>query len=757
MIAMTLKWSVRLVVLAALVVSQPLPHSDAQEGDAPPKDDGASTEKGDDAGDADAERIPGERLFNALDRNNDGELTKSEFPRRLRAQFETYDGDGDGVVTLKEFGEAVKAALGGGRRNDSPSDDAAATSSGDWGPYYADDGFLYQSIAKPYELDRKLTHTLENDERQVDVRITWPKLDAANKDKLPLIVFSHGAGGSKNFYLDLIEPWAAAGYIVIQPTHEDSVERHQGGAQKAMEMVNDPAVRTGRVADIALILDSLGAIQKDIPALKDRIDTDAIGVAGHSFGAFTTMQLMGMKEQIGKNKDLDLSDVRVKAFITLSPQGTDNRILNEKSWENCERPWLTMSGTLDTTRNDADATTRRTVFEHAPQGGKYEVWIEGAAHASFSGRNLPKGNAPRTGEEDAPDEVAIFSWISSASLAFWDGHLRKNLRGRGYLGSQALQLLSEGKVEVNRKAGAINTPDEASFKAANDYSLKCGGHSLLVMVHGKVIHEAYADGYSADKATRLASGTKSFWGVIAQIAIDEKLFTLDELACDTLTEWKEDKQKSKITIRHLLNLTSGLEPGNAELQGPTRYSKYERALTLKMNQDAGEKFEYGGGHFFAFGELMHRKLAKQDTTLDDYLKTKLLEPMGLEVKLWTKDTNGEPHLPHGAYLTAPEWAKFGELIRNHGKVGDKQIVSAEALRECFHGSEQHPGYGLTFWLLGGQLASMLPHDAVMAAGKGKQRLYIVPSLDMVIVRQGEDSRPAFEDTEFLKLLLAGLE
>ena len=117
-------------------------------------------------------------------------------------------------------------------------------------------------------------------------------------------------------------------------------------------------------------------------------------------------------------------------------------------------------------------------------------------------------------------------------------------------------------------------------------------------------------------------------------------------------------------------------------------------------------------------------------------------------------------MPFGAFLTAREWAKFGKLILDEGSWKGKQIIPGDKLKQCFVGSEANPAYGLNWWLLGKragtakQLASRrIPADTVAAMGAGKQRLYVIPSRNMVVVRQAEATK--FDDGEFLQRLLYG--
>ena len=167
----------------------------------------------------------------------------------------------------------------------------------------------------------------------------------------------------------------------------------------------------------------------------------------------------------------------------------------------------------------------------------------------------------------------------------------------------------------------------------------------------------------------------------------------------------------------------------------------------------------------------------------DYLRRRILDPIGLKAASWTMQ-EGQANLPSGASLTAREWLKFGQLLKSGGKWNGKQLIGKNLLDELYVGSKANPNYGLTFWLNEtddrsakvsenrGRLQALLgdresettdislngfgagiPKDAFVAAGAGKQRLYVIPSLDLVVVRQGRQSR--FDDEQFLNLLISG--
>lgn len=305
----------------------------------------------------------------------------------------------------------------------------------------------------------------------------------------------------------------------------------------------------------------------------------------------------------------------------------------------------------------------------------------------------------------------------------------------------------------------------ASCRQAADYSQRANGHAVLVMVDGDTVYEKYDNGWSHDRPHRLASGAKSFAGVTAAMAVQQGLFKFDDRVADTITEWKETPRLSKVTIRQLLSLTSGIDPGDNSVVLP-----YSEAIQAKAKHKPGVRFEYGPNPFQIFGELMRRKLEAQKQTGLDYLREGVFRPIGMKTGLWRRASDGHPHVPSGAFVTAREWAKFGELLRRGGEWDGQQILRSDLLEELTTGSRVNPAYGITFWLsnkkglgAGSDVAgrSTTPSkmrtgrldDLFMAAGAGKQRLYIIPSLKLVAVRFGETQGRRFQDDAFLNHLL----
>jgi len=313
----------------------------------------------------------------------------------------------------------------------------------------------------------------------------------------------------------------------------------------------------------------------------------------------------------------------------------------------------------------------------------------------------------------------------------------------------------------------------ADCAGAAKYSESRRGASILVLQNGRTIFEHYANGGSAGGRWPIFSGTKSFWGIAALAAVHDGLFRLDDLVSDTIPEWKSDPHKLRITIRQLLDQTDGIE-GASFLQRASIRDRNAMAIRLPTLAEPGASFIYGPSHLQIFSELLRRKLGGRSTIA--YFEEHVSDRLGLRRLNYKKDARGNPLPATGFELTAREWARLGELVLGNGKYRWRQIVPAALLREAFIGSQANPSYGLTFWLnqqaprgpeedlermldLPWQAAQWTdacickdaPADMVVALGSGYQRLFVIPSLKAIIVRQGSGAK--FFDAHFSRLVL----
>lgn len=315
-----------------------------------------------------------------------------------------------------------------------------------------------------------------------------------------------------------------------------------------------------------------------------------------------------------------------------------------------------------------------------------------------------------------------------------------------------------------------------NLAAAAQYSADRDGAALVVLRHGKLLYQSGQNGRDLLQARHLFSGTKSFSCALAVVLQSDGLLDLDKPAAAVLTEWQPDSRKSRITPRQLLNFTSGLDDNPSDLtrdglrRSPKVQDKYSLATALPAIHEPGTHYAYGSQHLMAFGAWVVRKTGRDPL---DLLQERVFGPLGMKVAGWHKDPAGHAALPYGAWTTALEWAKFGELVRLQGQWQGKQVLDAGRLEACMQGSGPMPLYGLAWWLNrplpselrqaaelpprvvgkdGSLFGASAPADLVMAAGFDDQRLYLSRSLGLVVARLSAGS-PRWSDAEFLAALL----
>ncbi len=368
---------------------------------------------------------PGDRagqVFERLDRTGDGQLERSEWPQRLVRSFARIDADHSGGISRDEL-----AAFSGTRslpdNRDIPDGDPGITD-----PYLIYNDNVNRLAIRSIDLlqldDRKRGKTLA-------LRVTFPTAGGP----FPVIVFSHGLYGSKDNYLALTRFWAASGYVVIQPNHQDSLA---GGAR-----YDDPAnLRRWpeRPADVSLIIDSLPELESREPALAGKMNRQRIGVGGHSLGAGTSQLVAGATATL-QGRPRSFADDRVAAALLMSSQGPGG-ILSQDSWRNITIPMMVTSGSADgPTRTGQPAQWRKQPYELSPPGNKHLVWIEGLDH----------GFGNLTGSGRYPEVPAHQAYVKATTLAFWDAYLKGSSAARQLLTSNRISGQTGGRVDLKWK------------------------------------------------------------------------------------------------------------------------------------------------------------------------------------------------------------------------------------------------------------------------------------------------------------------
>jgi CubicO group peptidase (beta-lactamase class C family) len=302
------------------------------------------------------------------------------------------------------------------------------------------------------------------------------------------------------------------------------------------------------------------------------------------------------------------------------------------------------------------------------------------------------------------------------------------------------------------------------------YSAGHGERALLVWQHGRLRMERYQTGGSPDKTENVYSITKSLCALGTFTAIGRKVLKLDEPVSLTLTEWRDDPRKRLITVRDLLNQTSGLSPGFDEIYSTNLLNKEKVALKLPVVSTPGEAFAYGPSHYEALEALMARKLERSPLA---WLDGALFDPLGIKPGGWRRDRLGNPYFSAGAHLSARDLLAAGKFVRREGWNRIFSRVPASLIRTASTGSSANPMYGLGFWLnrcapekdalecdveeaissrrpawAHSCLSKNAPSDLIAMVGSHGQRVYISSSQDLIIVRLGRGT--GFRDPDFLR-------
>ena len=317
---------------------------------------------------------------------------------------------------------------------------------------------------------------------------------------------------------------------------------------------------------------------------------------------------------------------------------------------------------------------------------------------------------------------------------------------------------------LGQTGSASTSLEAAAVRMAADYSTRHRGVSFLAIQDGRTLLEQ-----NAKTPHKIYSGTKAFWDLAALAAAEDGLLRLDERVADTLTSWRSDPRKAQVTIRQLLDFDSGLEP-QFFLHETQSGDRDAAAIRARMVAEPGRAFIYGPAALQVFHQVLKEKLRGDSPT--HYLERRVLHRIGLGSQRYLSDGAGNPLLATGWILSPRQWSKLGQLVLANGT----PVVSANSLQQCWRGTTANRGFSLGWWNNHAapdgrefDFEQMLipkwnnqdwrdacicrdaPGDLVACIGSEGQRLYVIPSLQLIVVRHANGG--SFSDAHFLRLLL----
>lgn len=327
--------------------------------------------------------------------------------------------------------------------------------------------------------------------------------------------------------------------------------------------------------------------------------------------------------------------------------------------------------------------------------------------------------------------------------------------------------------------GTIN---DAALDAMAAFAADQNSYSLVVVHAGVIQTEWYADGWDATRLAQSQSMHKSVLPVLIGAAIaDGAIGSVDDRVGDYLPEWRDDP-RGDITIKQLMTMSSGLKEYPFSLNPFSDafqwlFASKTRPILLRTPRVAapGTEFVYNNLNSEILGLVIEQATGQRYA---DYLDEKLWTPMGGgRVELWLEDEGGKAHTSCCLLSSAHDWTRFGLMLLGRGTVNGNRVIAAEYLDQIIAQSRNNPWYGYQIWL--GYSAQMNPRarrlsggyqrtdpflakDTFYASGFGAQRVYVVPSHELVIVRMGpatgrEPVKPTWDNSFLVNTAIRGLQ
>lgn len=293
-------------------------------------------------------------------------------------------------------------------------------------------------------------------------------------------------------------------------------------------------------------------------------------------------------------------------------------------------------------------------------------------------------------------------------------------------GSQEWETKTVGSLDWN----------EAAIQPLLDYLDETHTKSFIILVNGRIVMEHYFNGHTATDPWYWASAGKTLTAAMTGIAQQEGFLDMDDKVSDYFgTGWTSAPQakENMITPRHLLSMASGLDDTRGDDVSPGN---------LHYTADAGTRWAYHN----VYVKLQDIVAHATGQTWNDYFNAKLKSRIGM-TGTWIQSGDLSVY-----WSTSRSMARFGLLMLNNGKWDNEQIINEAYFNEMVTPSQAiNKSYGYLWWLNGkesyrlpqtqlqfpGSLIPSAPADMYMALGKNDQKIYIVPSRKIVIIRMGD--------------------
>jgi len=241
--------------------------------------------------------------------------------------------------------------------------------------------------------------------------------------------------------------------------------------------------------------------------------------------------------------------------------------------------------------------------------------------------------------------------------------------------------------------------------------------AVIIYRGDQLITEKYFGKGTPDAKIESMSCTKSIVGIAVACMLSDGLIpSLDVPVANYYPEWKQG-QKQLITIRHLVNMTSGIQNHpNASVEIYPSNNFVQLALTAELSHKPGEVFAYNNKSLNLMAGVVQKITGKR---MDDYIGERLFKPLKITDYSWTLDSVGNPHVMSGCQIRPRDFIKIGLLLLNKGKYEQRQVITEKAIDEVVKPCAQFEGYGMLWWLDYEKTTSIVDDEIIIALEKEK--------------------------------------
>lgn len=356
------------------------------------------------------------------------------------------------------------------------------------------------------------------------------------------------------------------------------------------------------------------------------------------------------------------------------------------------------------------------------------------------------------------------SWLYKAvSVTYLKGHTSSYIDDYIHFPSNSIKNGNHQEWLVSKEYNKAQLPE--FIKPIND---KLGTVAYVVIKNDSIIFEEYWNGYSSDSSSNSFSMAKSWISTLVGIAIKEgKIDSINQKACDFLPEFCEG-DNSKITIKHLLTMSSGLDwdedyhdPLGQTAEAYFAPNLRKQMMRLKAVENPGEIFKYHSSCSQLLAFIVESATGK---SVNQYISEKLWKPMGAKhPALWNTDTKrGDEKAFCCINSNARDFARLGKLYLNQGNWNGTQILDSNYVKEATSAANlldedgnKNVNYGYQFWI-----ANRRGLDVYYTRGLWGQYVICIPEKDMIIVRLGRNYGFHLEDghsEDFYQFIDAALD